>query len=177
MDQLLPRAPPICRPSPAGLDQPINRAASAASAHAAARSYLPFLDQYSRSMRFWAPDSAAFCFAARGRPSGARTAGLGLALPCVPPCSLTQLAAVVLRPPPPLLPAAEGLVLEEPNISVQAVPRPSQAPSSSGGSSGGGFGSGGGGGGGGGAGLPFVLAEAPPPAWLAGGTMASWSWQ
>lgn len=31
--------------------------------------YLPFADQYLRSLRLWGPDSLAFCFAARGRPS------------------------------------------------------------------------------------------------------------
>ncbi len=34
------------------------------------RRYLPFADQYLRSLRLWAPDSSAFCFASRGRPSG-----------------------------------------------------------------------------------------------------------
>ncbi|KAL4433073.1 hypothetical protein ABPG77_006500 [Micractinium sp. CCAP 211/92] len=31
--------------------------------------YLPFFDQYSRSLRLWSPDSCAFCFCARGQPA------------------------------------------------------------------------------------------------------------
>ncbi|PRW44266.1 F-box SNE-like [Chlorella sorokiniana] len=97
--------------------------------------YLPFADQYLRSLQLWDPDSCAFCFASRGRPS-------------------------------------VGEVSEEPNVSVQHVPRPNDAPSSSGGGS-----TSGGGGIASGEVPPLRIVDAAPPVWLAPGHMASWSWQ
>lgn len=67
--------------------------------------YLPFADQYMRSMRLWDPASSAFVFSSRGRPSGAASAGLqagsgrASTLPFGPPPHLPS--ALPPQPPPP----------------------------------------------------------------------------
>ncbi|PSC70856.1 F-box WD repeat-containing 7-like [Micractinium conductrix] len=92
--------------------------------------YLLFIDQYSRSMRFWDPTSSAFCFAARGLPAAGQAPGEHWTV----------------------------------NVHVQAVPRPGEAASGSALPAGL-------------EALPLAQRQAPPPACLAPGNFAAWSWQ
>lgn len=67
---MLVSAAPACVPGPWPLNPPTQPPFRC-------HRYLPFFDQYSRSLRLWSPDSCAFCFCARGQPAGERRRPFG----------------------------------------------------------------------------------------------------